>query len=85
MTPDQSTDQSIIARGQVLPVLVSGTISATKIIIGPVAIFADGSIERTDAFITNEAAAIEFWKAVQDLFGRMQQARVQIEEAYASA
>ena len=85
MTSDQSTDQSIIARGQVLPVLVSGTISATKIIIGPVAICADGSIERMEAFTTNEAAAIEFWKAVQDLFGRMQQARVQIEEAYASA
>jgi hypothetical protein len=80
-----TSNQSVLARAHVLPVLIDGPITPTKIVIGPVAILADGSIERTDAFTTNDAAAIEFWKAVQDLVGRVRQARFQIEEAFASS
>jgi hypothetical protein len=35
------------------------------------------AIERTEAFTTNDVAALEFWKAVEDIHGRMNAARAE--------
>jgi hypothetical protein len=39
------------------------------------------AIERTEAFTTNDVAALEFWKAVEDIHGRMNAARAEFSTA----
>lgn len=48
----------------------AGTIAVTVLTpsclnFGPVKVYPDGRVERTDTFTTDEAAAMAFWKAVE--------------------
>lgn len=52
--------------------VVSGSVHAISIDFGPAKIFQDGSIERTEKFTTTDAAALEFWAAVERLMPQAQ-------------
>lgn len=45
--------------------ITSARLTATSVDFGPIKVFPDGGIERTARFTTTEAAAIEFWTAVE--------------------
>jgi hypothetical protein len=50
-------------------VIISSNIAAVHFTLGDlVRIYPDGRVERLSGFTTNEAAALEFWKAVEVLF-----------------
>lgn len=49
--------------------IINGTMKATKITIGAVAILPDGTIERLPNFTTTDAASLEFWKTLESVAG----------------
>ncbi|GEM_PF-4685239 len=65
-------------------VINAGSLKPTKIVVGPVAILPDGSIERTKDFTTTDEAAMAFWNAVDRLAPTFLQARTTLNEALKS-
>lgn len=64
--------------------IVNGSLCAQKLVIGPVAILPDGSIERTATFTTTDEAALQFWAAIDQAFPTFLRGEEEWREATAS-